>query len=389
MNDLLDFTVTDVQRNTINAIDQCNGNQTKAAKLLGVNKRTLQRTFDRIKKTAASRGWSPDHDMTHKTADGFAVKGTSTLYDDAGNLKIQWVKTNAVFEDQLKAIVGVIDEKILELPKIPVIKSPKSCNKDLLTLYTITDYHVGMYAWDKEAGDNWDCNIARDVLISTFKELMDGSPNSHTAVFNQLGDFMHWDGLDAVTPTSGHPVDADTRYSMMVELALDLCVMVIEMLLTKHKKVKVIICEGNHDLSGSVWLQKIIKKLFANNKRVDVDDTAFPYYAHQHGKIMLGFHHGHKTSNKSLPALFASEPRYRQMWGSCDYAYIHSGHYHHAEQDMAEGGGAIVERHPTLAARDAYSARGGYVSRRAARAITYHCEDGEDVRITKPPRYSL
>ena len=387
MNDLIEFADTEVQRNTINAINECGGNQTKAAKLLGVNIRNVQRCMDRIKKKAAQRGWSPNHDMTHTTPDGFHVKGVSTLYDDAGNLKIQWVKTNITLENQLKAIVDAIDEKIKELPALPKIKAPKKLNKDLCTLYTITDYHVGMYAWDKEAGDNWDTDIAKEVLINTMSDLMLGSPNAETAILNLQGDFLHWDGLDAVTPTSGHIVDADTRFSLMVELGMDLCINCIEMLLKKHKTVKVIICEGNHDLAGSVWMQKFIKKIFRSNKRVLVDDTAFPYYAHLHGRIMLGFHHGHKKKNTALPELFASEPRYREMWGKALYTYIHTGHYHRVEQDMSECGGAIVERHPTLAARDSYAARGGWVSWRAARAITYHFEDGEECRVTRPPRY--
>jgi hypothetical protein len=53
---------------------------------------------------------------------------------------------------------------------------------------------------------------------------------------------------------------------------------------------------------------------------------------------------------------------------------------------MSEDGGAIVERHPTLAARDAYAARGGYVSFRGARAITYDKQLGEVERITVLPR---
>jgi len=101
---------------------------------------------------------------------------------------------------------------------------------------------------------------------------------------------------------------------------------------------------------------------------------------------MLGFHHGHKVKNKSLPALFSSEPRFRKMWGLADYCYIHTGHYHHTEQDMAEAGGAIVERHPTLSSRDAYAARGGYVSWRAAHAITYHKDYGEYRRVTVTPK---
>ena len=46
----------------------------------------------------------------------------------------------------------------------------------------------------------------------------------------------------------------------------------------------------------------------------------------------------------------------------------------------------IVERHPTLAARDAYAARGGYVSKRAAKVITYDKEHGEVGSSTVLPR---
>lgn len=146
-----------------------------------------------------------------------------------------------------------------------------------------------------------------------------------------------------------------------------------------------IICEGNHDLVSSLWIRKAVSKIFRDNDRIEVDQTEFPFYAYLHGDIMLGFHHGHKVKNRSLPALFASEPRYRHMWGSAKYTYIHTGHYHHSEQDMAEGGGAIVERHPTLSSRDAYSARGGYTSWRAAHAITYHNKTGECLRVTVTP----
>ena len=41
-----------------------------------------------------------------------------------------------------------------------------------------------------------------------------------------------------------------------------------------------------------------------------------------------------------------------------------------------------VEQHRTLAARDAYSARGGYLSGRDAKVITYHREYGEVSRLT-------
>lgn len=322
--------------------------------------------------------------MTNTVPEGFHVKGVSTLYDENGNVKIKWVKTNAEKDAAIQAILDVVEE--YEAPAIPKISKPKKSDKDLCTLYTITDFHLGAYAYAKETGDDWDTELAEKVLINAFTDLMSGSPDSETAIFAQLGDFLHWDGMDAVTPMSGHLLDADTRFSKLVELAIDVCVQVVGMLLKKHQYVHVIMAEGNHDMASSVWMQKLMRKLFADNPRVTVDDSEFPFYAMQHGNVMLGFHHGHKVKNQNLPTLFASEPRFRKMWGDSIYTYIHTGHYHHTEQTMSETGGAIVERHPTLAGRDAYAARGGYVSWRAARAITYHAEYGESYRVSKVPR---
>ena len=139
-------------------------------------------------------------------------------------------------------------------------------------------------------------------------------------------------------------------------------------------------------MAGSAWLRKCIKKIFAKNKRVDLDDSKIPFYAFKWGKNMVAFHHGHKIKNASLPKLFSSEPSYRSMWGECEYTYIHTGHYHHQEQDIKEDSGAVVERHPTLAGRDSHAARGGYVSKRGAKCITYHSEMGEVERTTIVPR---
>lgn len=384
MDKLREFA-TDRQKDYLDAVEKY-GSKQKAAEALGINLRTLTRGLSKLRESAAKKGYSPDHNMTHTVPSNYLVKGISTLYGEDGSVKAQWIKSSLEDENFVSTILEVLEDKIKNLPALPKVEDFGEQNEDLLTLYTITDFHYGMFAWGAETGEDWDLEIARKTLIQTFHELMEASPNSEVGILNQLGDFLHWDGLEAVTPSSKHTLDADTRFPKLVEFVLDSCILLVELMLKKHKKVVVYMCEGNHDIASSVWLQKSLKMIFRDNSRVAIDDTAFPYYAYKHGDIMLGFHHGHKTKNKSLPALFASEPRYRKMWGDSKYTYIHTGHYHHVEQDMAEEGGAIVERHPTLAARDAYSARGGYVSYRAARAITYHKETGEDVRITKTPR---
>jgi hypothetical protein len=44
-----------------------------------------------------------------------------------------------------------------------------------------------------------------------------------------------------------------------------------------------------------------------------------------------------------------------------------------------------VIQHPTLAARDAYAARGGWISERAITAMTFHQEYGEVGTVTVSP----
>jgi hypothetical protein len=87
---------------------------------------------------------------------------------------------------------------------------------------------------------------------------------------------------------------------------------------------------------------------------------------------MLAFHHGHKKKNDQLPILFASQ--YPGIWGATTKRYAHTGHRHHGE--AKEHSGMTVTQHPTLAARDAYAARGGWISERQASAITYHSHYG-------------
>ena len=379
---LKEFATTDRHHEVLDAVIET-GSANKAARKLSCNRRSVDRLLKSLEEKAASQGVAPHRDLIHQTAEGFEAKRISTAYKEDGSQALQWViqeRAKGLNKDQ---IVDAIEG--FEWKPAPKIKPPKGHDSELLTLYTLTDFHLGMYSWAAETGDDWDMSIAEHEALSAITRMADGSPNSELAILNLQGDFLHWDGLLAVTPASKHVLDADTRYGKLIEMALSLTMQCIEILLTKHKKVKLLVCEGNHDESGSAWLRKAAKVIYKNNPRLEVDDTEFPYYAHLHGEIMLGFHHGHKKKNTALPTLFSAEPRYRAMWGQAKYCYIHTGHYHHKEQDASEGGGAIVERHPTLAGADAYAARGGYVSWRAAHAITYHNRTGEHSRKTVVP----
>lgn len=359
------------------ALDENNGNMTKAAKSLGVPRSTLK---DRVAR-AAQKGFCPAHDRAGIAPDGYTVKFKSTLYDEEGKIKAQWVKTSLDREREQMAMEATVEALKEEVPRTKRIKAPAASDTDLAALYTITDYHIGQLSWGEETGDDWDTSIAEDLLVRWFGLAIQSAPRAHTAILAQLGDLVHYDGLEAITPTSGHILDADTRYQKVVRATVRALRRVISMLLEKHQEVRILMCEGNHDIASSVWLRELFAALYEDEPRATVDVSPSPYYSVEWGKTSLFFHHGHKSKVGALSRVFAGE--FRELYGRTKYSYAHCGHLHHV--DVKEDQLMIVEQHPTLAARDAHTSRGGYRSQRGANVIMYHKDTGEAGRVTIRP----
>jgi hypothetical protein len=315
--------------------------------------------------------------------EGMFVRSVSTLVDgQTGAVKQQWVKADLIKEAQLNAIQIACKAVIADMPPLPEVPAPEHTQADLCNLYTMTDCHVGMLAWGRETGEPWDLNIAEATLLDVFSRMVLAAPPARVGVINQLGDFLHFDSLKPLTPEHANVVDADSRYQKIVEVAVKILRRLVDIALMRHEIVIVKMAEGNHDPAGSVWLRVMFAQLYADNPRVVVEQSPLPYTIYQHGKTLLGFHHGHLTSKESLPLIFAA--KFREMWGQCKSVYIHTGHKHNSEE--REHPGVKVIQHPTLAAPDAYAARGGWLSKRQATAITYHTEFGEYCRHTVLPQ---
>lgn len=309
--------------------------------------------------------------------DGMFVRSVSTLVDgQTGTIKQQWVKSDKYKEDQFLAMLQACKLAAGEVLPIERIPAPYTVNADLCNLYTLTDSHVGMLAWDKEAGEDWDLKIAEQCLGDTLVQMIDQAPPAEVGIVNQLGDWLHFDSLKPVTPEHGHLLDADSRYQKVVVVAVRILRRVVDHALLRHARVHVYMHEGNHDMTGSVWLRVLFSALYENNPRVTVEMSPLPYVAFQWGKTMLGFHHGHLSKVTSLPLLFAA--MFSEIWGATTKRYIHSGHLHHVAEK--EHPGVKTVQHPTLAAKDAYAARGGWLSERQAMSITYHKDRGEIAR---------
>lgn len=364
------------QREVLETIDRL-GSARQAAIHLGMNVGSASETYLSVKRKAAKKGYAPEHDFTRPVPEGFVAKGVSTYYNAEGKPAGQWVKASLTHQALVEALQEAVDGFKDKIDPASAIVAPAASDEHLCNLYTFTDYHLGMLAWHKEGGSDWNISIAEKTIIAALSQMIDQSPKAHTAVLNIQGDFLHTDGKTPVTPASKHVLDADSRFPKIRRSAIRVIRSLVAMSLQHHQEVHLIIAEGNHDEESAGWLSDLFAVHYEEEPRITVSDAVLPFYVFEWGATMLGVHHGHKVKNESLPLLFAAQ--FPQAWGRTTRREIHCGHRHH--RDEKEYNGVTVVQHPTLAARDAYAARGGWIADRAAWAITYHKKYGAVGRV--------
>jgi hypothetical protein len=343
------------------AVDQ-HGGVTAAADALDINRKTFQSRVSEARRRKA----------------GMVVTGRSTLTDlRTGEPVMEWVKETQDRQASLDALRAAAEALAADIPRAEPVAAPRSYADSLCNLYSYFDYHVGMLAWRKEGGDDWDLTIAERSLQQSYGAMVTQAPAARKAIICIGGDWLHTDGLLPLTPASKHVLDADGRFSKIVQVAIRGIRFIVTCALAKHAEVELIVMEGNHDETGSVWLRHMLSALYENEPRLSVNASELPFYVSRWGEVMLGFHHGHKVKNEQLPLLFAAQ--FPKMWGDTTKRQIHCGHRHHV--DEKEYNGVTIIQHPTLSARDAYAARGGWIAERAVQAITYHKRFGQVGRV--------
>lgn len=370
------------QLKALQLVAENGGNVRVAEKALGLANDVLGHPIRRLRKLAASKGFSPPHGLTNPVPDPFTVTKVSTLRNRDGEITAQWVQAKPEAEEQRAAMFAAIAEAMKGLPVLPPSSPPHATLSDLLNVHVFTDYHVGMRAWSEEGGAHWDIETAERLILRAFRFMLDNSPNAAVGFIAQLGDFAHFDGLRPVTPTSGHIMDASGHYAEIVRAIIRIMLAMIAMALAKYGKVVVLMAEGNHDIASSVWMRELLKAMFANEPRIEIVDSATPFYAYEWGQTMIAVHHGHAKRLPDMPKMFAN--LFSAMWGRTTKRYGKAGHYHH-EIKVGEDSGMVVTQYPTLAPNDSHSARHGYGSNRQTSVETYSARFGKVSELVVTP----
>ncbi len=312
--------------------------------------------------------------MRQTVPDGFTVRGVSTYYDSEGQVRGQWVKSRADDtrrEQIIRDFVASLVEDVRGLA--PAVTRPVAAKSQLLCTIPMGDPHFGMYAYAAETGDDFDLKIADRITRGAVDRLIDAAPEADTCIIENLGDFFHADDSKNRTPQSGHALDVDTRYALVVQVGLKALVYCINRAREKFPNVIYRGNPGNHDPHAALMLSLCLSAYFDGVEGVTIDLSPAAYWYCRGGKVLLGTCHGDGAKHGDLPLLMATDVP--EDWGASKFRHWHVGHVHH--WTGKEHPGCVVETFRTLAGRDAWHAGKGYRAGRDMHLIVYHKEFGE------------
>jgi hypothetical protein len=375
MNHLYEFCTSESQKVKLEAYIRLKTFRNVSAEL-GISHQNISRTLRVLKKRAAASGIAPEADMSHPAAEGFNIKGVSTYYDQDGQVRGQWVKTqNGGYSAE--QIAEAFNEFLGDFKCLPT-EQPNIVDEDILAVYPMGDPHLGMYAWAEEAGEDFDLKIACEDLRKATNALVDRSPAAETAVILNLGDFFHSDNQSNRTARSGNSLDVDGRWAKVLKTGIDLMIELTISALRKHKKVIVKNIIGNHDDHSSIFLGLAMDKYFHDEPRVTIDYSSSKFWFYKFGKVLIGSTHGDAAKPDKLPQIMAADRA--QDWGDTEYRYWYTGHIH--SRNSIEFVGCTWESFRNLAPNDSWHAGMGYRSGKDMNCIILHKEFGEIGRNT-------
>jgi len=278
-------------------------------------------------------------------------------------------------------IATAIREALTDLPPAPEISLQTDPNDDLIALIPIADAHIGLMAWGRETGEDWDTRKGVDRLTSWVGRALKTMPSTSRCILLFAGDLLHADDTRSETPASKHKLDTDTRHFRTLEMLVEAVALITDLALTTHQTVTLRFLPGNHDPHASMAIMFAMAERYRETARVEVQKEPSEFFIHQFGDVLIAAHHGHRAKAPQMVHFIADE--FAPLWGATRHRFLFTGHlHHHKSQDI---GGMTWEQLPAITARDVYTSSHAYVARARLTGITYHRTRGEIARIVIGP----
>jgi hypothetical protein len=251
-----------------------------------------------------------------------------------------------------------LKKELAEYAKSPVKVQHKFKEENLLMEFAPFDLHWGKLAWDEEAGENYDMDLAAEALNKSVDYTIEmASKFPVTKIVFPFGqDFFQIDNEQGTT-TAGTQQDTDSRFKKIFKEGRRIVIETIEKL-KQFAPVDVLVVSGNHGKISEFMLGELLYIKYQNDKHVNVDNGAMDRKYYVYGKNLIMYTHGDQEKNSDLPLIMAAEMP--KEWADCPSRYIKLGHFH--QEMLREYCGVKVEILPSLSATDAWHKRKGYVN---------------------------
>jgi hypothetical protein len=354
-------------RAAVNAYYQNNKNHRMSAEFLGIKRTTfsnqLQMAFDRgFQLSEGALAVVERTGLNPREAKG----GWLHDYDNEGK-KIGATRWSAP-EIDIDSWFDRLEDKFANIKPIKIIKAPKVCDKDLITIYPIADPHIGMKACEEMTGEKYDTAIAVNRLQKWICALVDKNPASGTAIILGVGDLLHADDTNNETPRGKNKLDVDTDIYDSTDLTIEALATAIDAAAQKHEKILVNILPGNHDKHSHRVVAIGLRERYRENPRIDVNTSKNEFFKYKFGKIGIAAHHGDKAQPKEIILMLYD--LFSNFFSDVSTRVLYTAHKHHERQ--AEIGGWLWVQLKAMTNRDAHAATHAYTGVPGMEATTYH-----------------
>lgn len=321
----------------------------------------------------ARRGHAPRFDLAPDVP-GWSVGRTTIQVGADGTIERQWPRM-APDAVSMEAVVSALEDRVAGKAP-PLADPPRRRSADLMLEWPIPDHHMGMLAWGRETGADYDIPIATQLLTAGARLLLRHVGAMQKALLVVLGDFYHADLRTAQTERGGHVLDVDGRAPKRVDAGIGALCACIEQAAACAAEVEVIVIQGNHDPMSAVWLARVLAAYYRKARRIAIRTDPAPQQVVQWGTVGLLYAHGDTTPMQKLARLFPA--KWPRLWADTTHRRVRIGHWH--TKVVEEYPGVTAETLPSLVAPDAYAANGGYLSERLLTGIVWSATHGHRAR---------
>jgi hypothetical protein len=270
-----------------------------------------------------------------------------------------WLKTDA---DEF-ALAEKLRARLEENPA--VLRRPDLEPGELFAVLSLPDLHVGMLAWHRETGENYDTEIALGRMKAAAASLLSRLSGLKVSeiVFPIGNDIFHADTHENTT-TAGTRVDVDSRWQRAFQMVAEALIKGPVSWAAEIAPVRIVVVPGNHDYQRAFYLGEVMRWYYqGRGLPVEVDNAPRLRKYYRRGNVLLGFTHGAWVKPNQLPLIMATEAP--QDWAGSAWREWLLGHYHR-KREMAwnsteEVGGVRLRVLPSLASPDAWHYQQGFV----------------------------